>query len=222
MSRSRATADSWPALYTQSRWHSARYRFRSASRSSSDIFFVFFGFLGFGSSSGTSSPSNALATCAMNASSQSRTRRTASSKSVQSPPIIAPEIALDKANTRLAMVLNFASPSMRMTSSICLSSTVWMSCMAPASLNGCVFWSNPTSRPYWRTMPWKNASYVAISGLWNMPDGVFPAFSPRLAATAAETRDSSSDAALRVKVRPRIFCAGTPCPIRVMMRLVIV
>lgn len=42
------------------------------------------------------------------------------------------------------------------------------------------------------------------------------------ASTAADTRDSSSDAALRVNVRPRMRSAGTPCAMRLMMRRVIV
>ena len=54
---------------------------------------------------------------------------------------------------------------------------------------------------------------------------MFADFRPRSRwsrVTAADTRDNSSEAALRVKVSPRIFSGLTPCSISVMMRLVIV
>ena len=71
-------------------------------------------------------------------------------------------------------------------------------------------------------MDWKKASYVETSGLRNV---MFADFRPRSRwsrVTAADTRDNSSEAALRVKVSPRIFSGLTPCSISVMMRLVIV
>ena len=77
--------------------------------------------------------------------------------SATSPPIM--ELAMASLSALTFAVTWLNDPrSLPRSMSMCSSTVLDANCSAPASLSGCVFWSNPTRRPYWRTMDWKNAS----------------------------------------------------------------